>query len=151
MSFGLKKKGETLIDTVSLHCFQKPQLQSLPSFVFAVLVPIHVFYLIICFEVYFTEVDFSNTFSVIFISGLYKKLQKIYRESTFNNKIPSDSNLVQRYSVTFKVRLYDYCQISKDTVVIDSSKEDFLALNFHTNLKFSAFLAGMLLFETGLR
>ena len=42
-------------------------------------------------------------------------------------------------------------RFSKYTVVlIDSTKEDFLALNFHTNVKFSAFLAGMLLFETGL-
>ena len=75
---------------------------------------------LICCEVYFTEVDFSNTFSVIFISGLYKKLQKIYKESIFNNNIPSDSNLVQRYSVTFKVRLY--------------VRFFFLALNVHRNL-----------------
>ena len=42
-------------------------------------------------------------------------------------------------------------RFSKYTVLIDSTKEDFLAFNFHTNLKFSAFIAGMLLFETGLR
>ena len=42
-------------------------------------------------------------------------------------------------------------RFSKYIVLIDSTKEDFLDLNFHTNRKFSAFLAGMLLFETGLR
>ena len=67
---------------------------------------------LICCEVYFTEVDFSNTLSVIFFfRAVQKNYRKKYKESIFNNKIPSDSNLVQRYSVTFKVRLYDYCQI----------------------------------------
>ena len=63
-----------------------------------------------CCEVYFTEVDFLNTLSVVFISGMYKKLQKKKcRESTFNNKIPSESNLVQSYSLTFLSQFV--CQI----------------------------------------
>ena len=75
---------------------------------------------LICCKVYF-----SNIFCLIFISGLYKKLQKKYRKSIFNNKILSDSNLVQRYSVTLKSGCITVVRFSKYTVLIDSPREDF--------------------------